>query len=99
MSPSHAPFSRNEECRSWFLELSSISDWLRDNAKAFCEQAGASPAGADLLLARPLRGNLPVTAALLLTPLFFIGIQGDRKSTRLNSSHVSISYAVFCLKK
>src|SRR5579885_3695307 len=23
----------------------------------------------------------------------------DRKSTRLNSSHVSISYAVFCLKK
>src|SRR5437868_12563059 len=25
--------------------------------------------------------------------------RGDRKSTRLNSSHVSISYAVFCLKK
>src|SRR5699024_11435949 len=25
--------------------------------------------------------------------------QGDRKSTRLNSSHVSISYAVFCLKQ
>src|SRR5207249_8530006 len=25
--------------------------------------------------------------------------QRDRKSTRLNSSHVSISYAVFCLKK
>src|SRR5437660_5536739 len=26
-------------------------------------------------------------------------VQGDRKSTRLNSSHVAISYAVFCLKK
>src|SRR5207249_5332483 len=26
-------------------------------------------------------------------------LPGDRKSTRLNSSHVSISYAVFCLKK
>src|SRR5437870_11473103 len=26
-------------------------------------------------------------------------IQLDRKSTRLNSSHVAISYAVFCLKK
>src|SRR5699024_12030910 len=26
-------------------------------------------------------------------------IMTDRKSTRLNSSHVSISYAVFCLKK
>src|SRR2546427_6397783 len=25
--------------------------------------------------------------------------QGDRKSTRLNSSHSQISYAVFCLKK
>src|SRR5439155_16194261 len=26
-------------------------------------------------------------------------LQADRKSTRLNSSHVAISYAVFCLKK
>src|SRR2546430_5101150 len=28
-----------------------------------------------------------------------LGIQADRKSTRLNSSHSQISYAVFCLKK
>src|SRR5699024_12837138 len=28
-----------------------------------------------------------------------VGVVADRKSTRLNSSHVSISYAVFCLKK
>src|SRR5690606_41659058 len=27
------------------------------------------------------------------------GVSRDRKSTRLNSSHVEISYAVFCLKK
>src|SRR3712207_7730718 len=27
------------------------------------------------------------------------GVTGDRKSTRLNSSHANISYAVFCLKK
>src|SRR5262245_17485611 len=26
-------------------------------------------------------------------------MEGDRKSTRLNSSHLGISYAVFCLKK
>src|SRR5439155_11822089 len=34
-------------------------------------------------------------------PLELVGpLQGrDRKSTRLNSSHVAISYAVFCLKK
>src|SRR5207245_7968397 len=36
------------------------------------------------------RGDLAMTA-----PIVF----GDRKSTRLNSSHGSISYAVFCLKK
>src|SRR5699024_11816497 len=29
----------------------------------------------------------------------YYGHLSDRKSTRLNSSHVSISYAVFCLKK
>src|SRR5437868_8463959 len=29
----------------------------------------------------------------------YTGGHRDRKSTRLNSSHVSISYAVFCLKK
>src|SRR5438270_10255918 len=28
-----------------------------------------------------------------------VGIRTDRKSTRLNSSHSQISYAVFCLKK
>src|SRR5689334_25383865 len=33
--------------------------------------------------------------------LLLVGVVwfGDRKSTRLNSSHSSISYAVFCLKK
>src|SRR5690625_3143783 len=36
-----------------------------------------------------------------ITPVYRIDMwmQGDRKSTRLNSSHVAISYAVFCLKK
>src|SRR5256885_2442677 len=28
-----------------------------------------------------------------------MGVHSDRKSTRLNSSHLVISYAVFCLKK
>src|SRR5690625_5501267 len=31
--------------------------------------------------------------------MFNVDPQIDRKSTRLNSSHVAISYAVFCLKK
>src|SRR3712207_7172600 len=29
----------------------------------------------------------------------YLDVQEDRKSTRLNSSHANISYAVFCLKK
>src|SRR5690625_2850060 len=40
--------------------------------------------------------NVPVTEDRFL----FLGPDNaDRKSTRLNSSHVAISYAVFCLKK
>src|SRR5690625_70362 len=45
-----------------------------------------------------------ITLALTYLFLFiamdiFQNIYADRKSTRLNSSHVAISYAVFCLKK
>src|SRR5687768_18261448 len=36
---------------------------------------------------------------LQIAALARAGIQQDRKSTRLNSSHGYISYAVFCLKK
>src|SRR3712207_7823293 len=35
----------------------------------------------------------------LLHPLEAVHAAEDRKSTRLNSSHANISYAVFCLKK
>src|SRR5690625_6211071 len=36
---------------------------------------------------------------LAVGSLFLVPYGVDRKSTRLNSSHVAISYAVFCLKK
>src|SRR5699024_12472335 len=49
-------------------------------------------------------GFLALQGSLLFLHLFhpgslirFLFFQGDRKSTRLNSSHVSISYAVVCL--
>src|SRR5438477_7247214 len=41
-----------------------------------------------------VHGDKTAVDALLTHPLV-----RDRKSTRLNSSHMSISYAVFCLKK
>src|SRR5690348_18208353 len=50
-------------------------------------------------------GLLPLRAAEPLRPVAVMrqrhepGRVEDRKSTRLNSSHPSISYAVFCLKK
>src|SRR6266496_3910587 len=43
---------------------------------------------------RRLYGTTTPVAALRAA-----GVRVDRKSTRLNSSHVEISYAVFCLKK
>src|SRR5690625_6637167 len=52
--------------------------------------------------------NLATGIVVCLFSLFFLlssggaiwrWLVGDRKSTRLNSSHVAISYAVFCLKK
>src|SRR2546430_4060236 len=47
------------------------------------------------------RALLLLAAALLLSGCGAGGLvtKGDRKSTRLNSSHSQISYAVFCLKK
>src|SRR5438132_5573041 len=42
---------------------------------------------------RPAQGQVPVGVRSTS------GLQQDRKSTRLNSSHTVISYAVFCLKK
>src|SRR5260221_10728769 len=43
-------------------------------------------------------GNSGTQAATLVTRAMALG-HADRKSTRLNSSHTVISYAVFCLKK
>src|SRR2546422_8318204 len=44
-------------------------------------------------------GDPEVLQALQLAALALPVADGDRKSTRLNSSHGYISYAVFCLKK
>src|SRR5207249_5726155 len=56
------------------------------------EAAGRGDRRADADRAREHRLRRGVSGRVGADP-------GDRKSTRLNSSHVSISYAVFCLKK
>src|SRR2546428_12861668 len=58
------------------------------------------PLTADIPTAQYLNEN--PTSGAVPTPwsmLPFQGVGTDRKSTRLNSSHDQISYAVFCLKK
>src|SRR5438270_8650674 len=59
--------------------------------------------GPDHCSGRP-RGEISMTggviaALVVLVVVLFVLIRSDRKSTRLNSSHSQISYAVFCLKK
>src|SRR5256885_12274256 len=69
-----------------------------------CAGAWSGPLLAPFGLRAPLeavRGyhiELPGHAALVDAPLVYMDSR-DRKSTRLNSSHLVISYAVFCLKK
>src|SRR5690606_40027943 len=53
------------------------------------------PVGVGLGVFGDLPAQLPVSRRRHRTPR----AHQDRKSTRLNSSHVKISYAVFCLKK
>src|SRR5690606_41447481 len=53
---------------------------------------------ADENLSRPLHNHLLALLVALRSRLQQAHVR-DRKSTRLNSSHVKISYAVFCLKK
>src|SRR5687768_18107085 len=57
--------------------------------------------GEDRIHARPpLVGVLAQRAPQdVVDPAGHVAAVGDRKSTRLNSSHGYISYAVFCLKK
>src|SRR5438132_11051506 len=43
--------------------------------------------------------NVQFDCSRRLTPPYTFRLSLDRKSTRLNSSHTVISYAVFCLKK
>src|SRR5437868_9503928 len=60
----------------------SLHDAFRSRSSSWSYSEG------QIFLARDSGGRLP----------FFSCSQTDRKSTRLNSSHVSSSYAVFCLK-
>src|SRR3712207_7337707 len=54
---------------------------------------------ADDIVVLPGHGEQTSIGRERTTNPFLLELQEDRKSTRLNSSHANISYAVFCLKK
>src|SRR5689334_23835609 len=70
--------------------LQSARDWAGDSVADFSAVDGCD--GNDF-------GAGAEHEEFLEAPQFTFEARLDRKSTRLNSSHSSISYAVFCLKK
>src|SRR5688500_8750783 len=71
--------------RSSDLTVPSVVGETQEDAVARLRDEGLSP------IVRERASSEPVDTVIEQTP--------DRKSTRLNSSHLVISYAVFCLKK
>src|SRR5437868_9677584 len=78
----------------------SKRDWSSDVCSSDLGQRQLAIMAINALLADP-RAAATAIMPLMRIAVFGLGFMGstDRKSTRLNSSHVSISYAVFCLKK
>src|SRR5690348_17701796 len=82
-------------------ESIQLEDWIRDipdfpqrgilfkDITPLLQNATAFHAAMDRLAAHYAGAGIEMV----------VGVESDRKSTRLNSSHPSISYAVFCLKK
>src|SRR5207245_5761402 len=75
----------------------AVDAMLRGRDEALPLRVGALPTVAPSVLPRVLRAYRTARPGAELRVI--TGRNADRKSTRLNSSHGSISYAVFCLKK
>src|SRR2546426_7308855 len=74
----------------------TVGHWTDSQTATGCTVTLAPPGG--MRAACAVRGRASGTRELdALDPRHLVG--QDRKSTRLNSSHLVISYAVFCLKK
>src|SRR3712207_7945909 len=71
--------------------LRGVDEWVEDGRQVLGEIGGAVAYTLQEVLLMKLRYG---AAGDERGPF-----AGDRKSTRLNSSHANISYAVFCLKK
>src|SRR3712207_7573160 len=72
------------------LDGDTVADVSYEGMGCSISQASVS-AMYDLVVGKPL-------PEALATGEHFVTLMQDRKSTRLNSSHANISYAVFCLR-
>src|SRR5207253_6259735 len=84
-------FTRGSRPRSWMLLLGR---WYKLN-----KLSGSMISSKRIILDYPKSLYGQTKRLIGATRLIVIPNPVDRKSTRLNSSHVAISYAVFCLKK
>src|SRR5690554_6129244 len=97
--PAYEPY-RNELVDIALLETEGIFDKMPHEVQLIKDNAGtiSIPPGFQLLAS----SDLSINEAMKKHDAPIYGVQFlpevDRKSTRLNSSHVRISYAVFCLK-
>src|SRR2546426_5452132 len=85
-------------------QQSRFDDWSRAQLAALAQQFDVDTSASQKRVSWGMRiastlGSIAICAAVLLFFMRYWGYLGDRKSTRLNSSHLVISYAVFCLKK
>src|SRR5699024_12527549 len=82
-------------------KVNALADFAQSQEQAHSELAASLDrcfSAADSVLAEVFSDGRVLHGEVNARWQDFVGT-GDRKSTRLNSSHVSISYAVFCLKK
>src|SRR5206468_12242731 len=78
-----------------------IHAWIHIDGAGLIQQQGARRGGTYPLLDRATQERTAMIGVIVRKDAVlgqYAGIR-DRKSTRLNSSHDQISYAVFCLKK
>src|SRR5256885_7331040 len=85
-----------------FMSLVALSAGVLNTWRRFAVSA-ATPVLLNLAMIAAAFWGAPWLQARGIEPIYAMAggvmLGGDRKSTRLNSSHLVISYAVFCLKK
>src|SRR5690606_24469859 len=90
---------RNIGFKVWAYTPSEGTASYRAKLSGYYNKLGYGISQQDILVTNGGSEAITIAMQACLNPGEEIIIPEDRKSTRLNSSHVKISYAVFCLKK